>query len=529
MACSNCASCADLTTFYKVESDDSEYYIEKVRSSWSIITPVSANPVTNLWTNPSFEGSGGTWTNGASVTDETAYAGVNSLKFYDISQFSTPWLSSGGNLFPRTSGITYCVSMWVKTCCDHTLRAGVFNAVDGWMAYGEVTGNGCWQQLSFCVAADAGPTLVSDIITSYFTLTSDLQCTENYVDQITVTATSETHFTATGATDTSYCECYEPFDGDSVNASWNGTPHASTSTMKAYSRTGGKKTPLSDFGFQVIAFTGHGVPPVVTSSTQYARRSGASVQRARANSRTVTITGELCGCSWKELSHLKSALVDALGLDLSGTCSSSREIYLAYECVDDCGEVFAGKDLRLKVNYNGGLDGSRSRPYCERITLSFIANSDPMFVEGRQYCKVLVPGVEAKVKNCGNASADVRLFGRNRGGLNLTSLTNVTTGSVVKFGDSVTGYTAGADVTFTNVPGNTSFTLIAGSVKTDISNQMSVSGGSKPTQFTLAPGTNTIRLDGSLSGADSEFVLCWRNKFMDGSAACTNCECAQPD
>lgn len=544
MACNNCTNCNDLPTFTKVETDDSEYYIEDNRSAWSIITPVSGSPVTNLFHNGSMEeafdpdpdvgewfpnmGTSSAGTGGQRV-DTTAYSGVWSMQFYDLVQYQTPWLSQNGNLLPRTPGITYCVSMWVKTCCDHKVRAGIFNSTDGWLASGEITGNGCWQQLSFCIAADAGPRLNSDIITSHLTLTSDLQCTENYVDQITVTATPEAHFDESGATDTSYCDCHEPFDGDSQNAYWNGLSHMSTSTMSAYSRTGGKKTHLSDFGFRVIAYTGHGLPPIVTPSTQYARRSGASVQRARANSRTITITGEICGCSWKELEQKKEALINALGLNLSGDCNSSREIYLSYECVDQCGEV-TGRDLRIRVNYNGGLDGSRSRPFCERITLSFIANSDPTFQEGRQYCKQLTPGVDVVVNNCGNDYASVKLTGYNNGELNIRSLQNLTTGKQVTFGPATgTGATgAGNNLVFTNAPGFTSFSVVNGSSKTNANNQMNVSNNSKPTQFLLAPGRNVIKLTGAVSGLDSRWVLCWKNKFLSGSAACSqDCECEQ--
>lgn len=542
MACKNCIDPNDLTVFRKVESDDSEYYIEPVRSAWSIITPVSGLDVTNLFRNGSFEEAFdpspafGEWLpdstvssagiGGKRVTTE-AFSGAYSMQFYEIVQYQTPWLSSAGNLFPRTKGITYCVSMMVKTCCDHKVRAGIYNTTDGWLAYNEIVGNGCWQLLSFCIAADAGPNLVADIITSYLTLTSDLQCLENYVDLITVTATPETHITD-NRTDTSYCECYTPFDGDSVNAHWTGNAHSSTSVMSAYSRSIGKKTPLSDFDFNVIAYTGHGLPPIVTPSAQFARRSGASVQRARANSRTITITGEMCADSWKNLDIKKEALINALGLNLSGDCDSSREIFLSYECVDDCG-VVTGNDMRIRVNYNGGLDGARSQPYCERITLSFIANSDPTWHDNKQYCRILTPGVDAVVNNCGNDYAPIRLFGYNNATLNLKSIENKSTGKKVVFGATAAGYSATGtnDLIFANSPGSTSFKEVNAGVSTDLGSQLTVSDTSRPSQFLLAPGKNTIRLEGAVTGFSSRFVLCWRNKHLSGSAACGSCECEQ--
>lgn len=541
MACATCNTTApiDLTIFGKVEQDDSEYYIEPQRSAWSIITPVSGSALTNLWENPSFEdgslsatanGHNGQWQNsaltstGLSVATNYASSGTNSLLFDRFIRFSYPWINTtpgAAQLLPRTTGVTYCVSMWVKTCCGKKIKIGVRETTGIWYASTELTGTGCWQIAEFCISATAGEsfpagTIVAGKFDSFLTIEPDPTCATNYVDGITIVA-SESAVT--------------PFDGDSVNGYWTGTPHASTSVMSAFSRTIGVKTPLSDFDFKVIAYSGHGLPPVVQPSTQYARRSGASVQQARANVRTVTITGEMCGDSWKDLAQKKEALINALGINLSGDCNSSREIYLSYECVDDCGDIYAGLDLRLRVNYNSGLEGTKSKPYCERITLSFIANTDPSYQEARQYCKQLTPGVAVTVNNCGNDYASVRLFGYNNGGLNIQSLQNQTTGKQVTFG--VTGVGAGTTgpgnhLIFTNSPGNTSFVVVNGATKTDASNQMNVSSTSKPTQFLLAPGSNTILLTGTVSGAGSRWVICWRNRFLSATASCGDCECAQP-
>ena len=304
----------------------------------------------------------------------------------------------------------------------------------------------------------------------------------------------------------------------------------STSTMAALSRTIGIKTPLNDLDFNVISYLGHGVPPVNQPTTQYARRNGAYAQRARANPRILTITGEVCGDDFPDLEDKREALINALGLNLPGfgDCSANRDLQLAYECVDECGDV-SGKELRINVNYTSGLEGARTRPYCERMTIVFTANEDPLFSENRQYCKVLTPGTTVTIKNCGNAYASVKLIGRNRGTLNLKKLENLTTGKTVEFSGAA-GYTSTptSDIVFTNAPGNTTLVERIGATSTNLGAQMLVNATSRPTQLLLAPGENQIRVTGSVTGLDSAFVFCWRNKFLSSSAACGDCDCDQP-
>ena len=499
MACKTCTK--DYSVFQAVTKDDNEYFIEAAdRSAWSIIAPYSSAAIVNAFTNPSFEVNANGWTGGARVTTES-FSGAASYQFATFAQLNTVW----------TPNIARCVSAMVKGCCGNTIRFGVY---DGrWKFYGDLVLNGCWQQVSFC-----HPVYVAGFLPDFLRFeVVDGTCTSaNYVDLITVVENAD--------------EAVTPFDGDSVDAHWNGTSHQSSSTMGAFSRTIGSKTPLNDLAFNVISYLGHGIPPINQPTTPYARRNGAYTQRARANPRILTITGEVCGDDFVDLENKREAIINALGLNLPGfgDCSSNQEMQLAYECVDECGDV-SGRELRIRVNYTSGLEGARTRPYCERMTLVFTANEDPMFYDNQQHCKVLDPGATVTINNCGNAYASIRLIGRNRGTLNLRKLENLTTGKTVEF-TSAAGYTStlNSDITFTNFPGGTSFTERTGATSTNLNDQMLVSATSRPTQLLLAPGENQIRLTGSVTGADSAFTLCWRNKFLSSSAACGSCDCEQP-
>ena len=163
-----------------------------------------------------------------------------------------------------------------------------------------------------------------------------------------------------------------------------------------------------------------------------------------------------------------------------------------------------------------------TRPFCERISLLLVANNDPLFYSARQHCKVSPPNTNVTVNNGGNGAAQVTLFARNRGAANIKTLQNLTNNGSVGFGDPVLGYNVppGEDAVFRNAPGYTSFRL---SDLTYINDQLNVSNNSKPSLFNLQKGDNVIRIDGTVSGAGSQFVLCWREKYLSSDSACKSC------
>lgn len=493
MACKTCNTCSDIPTFQQVEQDDGEYYIEDQGGAWSIITPTDSD-VTNSIFNPSFEQGANNWT-GGTVTESEAYSGASSYRFSNM-------VRNTAYVWPST-GIR-CVSAMIKTCCGSKIKIGVSdnNITDNFKFYNEFEGTGCWQQIHYCQASPYGAGLLPD-----FLKISVDGCTENFVDLVTIVQ--------------NVTDPVVPFDGDSPGASWGGTPHASSPVMAAGSRYGGKLTRLTDLGFRTIAYSGHGMPPVNLPTVAYARRSGARQQRALAQSRTITITGELCGCSWKELSQKRLALIEALNLNLDGTCNGSRTVTLQYDCTDDCGET-TGEPVRIEASYTGGLEGQVTRPFCERISLTLAANNDPFFYSPRQHCKIIPPGIATTVTNTGNASAQVTLFARNRGTLTVRSITNSTNNTKVGFGNPGVGVSVpfNEDLIFNNRPGSTSLKDSNGTI---LNSELNVSANSQPSRFTLAKGDNVITIDATMTGANSEIVLCWRNKFLSVDSACSPC------
>lgn len=494
MACSNCNDYNGAPTFRQVEQDDGEYYIEDMGGSWSIITP-STKDVVNLFQRPSFENSNDAslWS-GGSVTTADAYSGAYSYVFASQAQFAVPLSNFGINLY--TPGNYYCISAMVKACCGSTIEMSVGI---NWKA--SYTATGCWQQVSLCTYP-VSPPLIPDLLT--FTVDN---CAASYVDMITVVSGASPAI---------------PFDGDTHGSGWNGTPGASSSTLYGGYKHGGTLVRLfDDLGFRTIAYTGHGLPPVNLPTTAFARRSGARQQRASAQPRTITITGELCACNQRDLTLKRLALIEALNINLDGTCKANKTMTIQYDCLDSCGDP-VGEPVRIEAAYSGGLDGQMTRPFCERISLVFVANDDPFFYSTRQHCKVIPPNTNVTVTNSGNAAAQVTLFAKNRGTMNIKTMQNLTNNGVVGFGDPSLGYNVplNTDAVFKNYPGLTAFGL---STLVYINDQLNVSNNSRPSLFNLQKGDNVIRIDGAVSGAGSQFVLCWRDRFLSVDSACKDC------
>lgn len=498
MACKTCSGYNDLPVFDQVTTEDGEYYIEDKGGSWSIITPTTDN-IVNLTTNPSLEVDATDYSGGTRTTED-AYSGAYSYKF-----------GTGTVTIPVVLDTDSCVSFMLKTCCDSSVRVRTYPAEIVAVGYAfdnyfESVGNGCWQQISMCFKSGGGTVIGPGPHKMDITIPG---CENNYIDLVT---------SVSGTTPA------VPFDGsEAAGVGYMGTPYNSTSLMFGGSKLGGTRVRLwEDLGFRVIAYSGHGVPPVNLPTTPYARRSGAKQQRPLANSRNITITGEICACNWRELSQARLALIDALNLNLDGTCKGNRTMTLQYDCLDECGET-VGEPVRIEVSYTGGLDGQRTRPFCERISLSFQANNDPFFLSPRQHCKVIPPNTDVTVNNGGNAATNVMLYAKNFGtSTNLVSITNKTNNGVVSFG-SGSGYSVPSNTyaIFRNYPGGTQFRQ---SDLTTLNNVMNVSNNSKPSLFNLSKGDNVIRIDGSVAGAGSEFVLCWREKHLSSDSACKDCE-----
>lgn len=164
------------------------------------------------------------------------------------------------------------------------------------------------------------------------------------------------------------------FDGDKVgyvpNRSdfyWNGVPHASTSTMRAFTRAGGRIKTLSQLGFTLLATLGLGLAAPNNVTLPLALPGGEQYQDTLAIARTFDLLGFIQGASLPQLQKMHSSL--------SGLLDTRRRPYhqpmtLLYEALDECG-VSASELLQIQCSFAGGMEGSRDNHYRENLDLRF--------------------------------------------------------------------------------------------------------------------------------------------------------------
>lgn len=164
------------------------------------------------------------------------------------------------------------------------------------------------------------------------------------------------------------------FDGDNIgfiagrnDFLWNGTRHASTSTMMNYTRAGGKVTPLSKYGLSILALIGLGMQPLNNISTPQALIGGSVYQRTVSMDRVFDIAGNITGRSLSEVQARRRDLLNALKPNATPTDSP---LLLLYTPVDDCGEAI-GETLEIPCVYESGLEGNITNHYQEPLDLRF--------------------------------------------------------------------------------------------------------------------------------------------------------------
>lgn len=164
------------------------------------------------------------------------------------------------------------------------------------------------------------------------------------------------------------------FDGDSrgftpnlVEFYWNGTPHGSTSTMKAHTRAGGRVIPLSRYGFTLVAMLGLGMPAPNNITVPLALPGGEQYQRTLSPASGFTLAGYVEAMGQTALRQQQrdlTALLDVRRQPLTQT------LILTYDQLDDCGDV-NGERAEVVCSFAGGLEGQWDNPVRENVGLKF--------------------------------------------------------------------------------------------------------------------------------------------------------------
>lgn len=150
---------------------------------------------------------------------------------------------------------------------------------------------------------------------------------------------------------------------------WHGEPHASISTRRATTGTGGRLVSWSDkIGFQTTSIVGLLMAPVEQRSQILGNRKAIHLGM-NTLTRDFTITGRIFGGNARQLLDRHLELQQLLR---PNNTSGSDQLILRYQVVDDS-ERLVGIPLDIACVYRDGLQGSVSNLYQESLAVQFTA------------------------------------------------------------------------------------------------------------------------------------------------------------
>lgn len=486
------------------------------KGNWSIIKPYGYS-ATNAAVNPSVETNANRWfaiNTSTVIRNNTAAIHGD----YGLNVFTTAANQGVGyEMFPQFSFNTVywaCVSIDGDAGAIATLTFEYGEGVFRFATPATITLPG--YPVRICarfgpVPTDAGPILPTLPVSVRFD-----RAGEYYVDGLVLTTTDEPI--------TSY------FDGDSPGASWQGTPHASASSIDAFSRVFGERVNFNEIGFNITGNMGFGLTPRQLITTSYARLNGAHYQRSKDLPRVVSLTGTFEGPSPADMHEARQALIDTMIWRFKNQCT--QELLLCYSLVDDCGNQIS-EELQIPVEYQAGLEGLWGTLDRERATLTFVANTEQSFASSFDSSVDLSINGTTIIDYEGTDDAwpEIYIY-PGAGGLNLTAIHNDTTGHSVYFGTSAVGGNPNAlplvfgqyAILRTNPAQRISLDLydytaggspVVTRIMHYIRYQLSQVG-----LLRLVPGENQFRAPASLVSSGARVFLRYRNRYLSVDHLC---------
>lgn len=246
-------------------------------ADWKIIIPVAT---INLVLNPSIETNTTGWAAnaGAAISRSSVQSrhGVYSLRVV-----CGAGGTDGAIYTPNISvGITtdYSVSIWLYTDnAGVAMRLRVITDSSGNHDATFTTVAG-WQRQTIEFTTDGADTIITN---TAIIKDADATVFTFYLDALQAEEQSES---------TTYC------DGGRPGCTWNGAPHAATSTRSAAFRGGGLVRDLKDdYSFAVETVIGAGMPPVTLSHNSYSLLPGGELNGVKTEIRPFTLQGNIQG------------------------------------------------------------------------------------------------------------------------------------------------------------------------------------------------------------------------------------------
>lgn len=363
---------------YVATAPDGDVYLNPTRGFWSIVKPANAD-IINYVANPSFESGLATYWHSYSFDNNATLSIVSrSTSDQDLAYDGGYALRVTQNIPSNDFGAQYAPSLWGDTvssrismlpgqslCAMVHVKADRGDIIElicgadplppppGFIPrIVQATATGKWQRLRA-------------VATNQATTNSGMQV----VVRIHPSSAAPKSFLLDAITVTDMpISCY--FDGDTDGASWGTQPYLSQSTMSRFTREFGEEVFLNDIGFNIISYTGHGMTPIINDTIPYGSGGGAYYNRSWPDTRAISIVGQFESRQGiKSVHRQHSRLVELMGLHRFYV--DPQPFVLRYRLskggIDNTGV------LEIPVVYKGGLEGSVTNLYQERITLAMEA------------------------------------------------------------------------------------------------------------------------------------------------------------
>lgn len=330
-------------------------------STFSLVVPEEA---TNLVSNPSGESNTTGFTaGGGSVARSsiTSRWGAYSIAYTPSSTTTDGFYSS----VSLTNGTTYTFSVYVKGQAGIPYRLYFANNAGTLVGSASTfTGDGAWHRYSVSYTAAASATH------------------RLYVAKNTSANTGVIYTDGWMLTATNYLLTY--IDGDQPGCQWTALEHASTSTLSAQYRPGGRIRPFSDYNLTVGQRIGVGMPPVENIALPNSFLDGSTYQRTRIPTRVMSLTGYITASGLGNLQDQRNTVISVLKPNIT-----AQQMPLRLRMTT------SGEARDIYCTYDDGLAGGQTSGLFEVLALRFNADDPYWYEDGEDSAALTVQATGA--------------------------------------------------------------------------------------------------------------------------------------
>jgi len=165
------------------------------------------------------------------------------------------------------------------------------------------------------------------------------------------------------------------FDGDE-RGKWTGTPSSSYSDADE-TEPNGEMVDLRDLGFNMLGYTGLGLPPSEHIGTDSALSGGRNYERTVQRARQFSLTGNIYDYD-EDLQSYRAKLVEIF--KPQNADARARDVIIEYQPCDCEGVMCCRRRIRAKFVADG-LSGNINSPNGETLTLQFEEAAPPQVTE----------------------------------------------------------------------------------------------------------------------------------------------------